>query len=120
MKIPFSKISQNEFKFCINENGVKFEGYLKRIKPTLVECKANLKAQISCLCSRCGAEMSEFMDSELDLILSQGCYENSGKLEDVIEFFGLEVDLGEIIQSEIESFKSDYFYCKNCKNLTKE
>lgn len=61
------------------------------------------------------------MDNDLNLILSDGYYKDKpGELCDVIEFFEGEIDLDEIIQSEIESFKSDYFYCENCRNLIKE
>lgn len=115
MKIEFAKITSNDMKFCLEKDAVKFEGHLRRVNQALVECKSKISGEISCLCSRCGEEMSEFMDSELNLILSDGYYKNSANTLDAIEFFGGEIDLDEIMNSEIESFKSDYFYCKNCK-----
>ena len=52
------------------------------------------------------------------MLLSEGVF-NDERHEslDVMEFFGTEVDLDEILRSETEAFKSDYFYCENCKNL---
>ena len=35
-------------------------------------------------------------------------------LDNVIEFFDGKIDFDEVIQSEVESFKSGYFYCDEC------
>ncbi|WP_298086650.1 hypothetical protein [uncultured Campylobacter sp.] len=53
----------------------------------------------------------------VNLLLSEGVF-NDERHEslDVMEFFGAEVDLDEILRSETEAFKSDYFYCEECKN----
>ncbi len=34
-----------------------------------------------------------------------------------MEFFDGNIDLKEVLESELEAFKSDYFYCEKCKNL---
>ena len=51
-------------------------------------------------------------------IISNGIYKGKEEnLEDVVEFFDGFVNLEEVLTSEIEAFKSDYFYCDKCKNL---
>ncbi|MCD8214026.1 MAG: hypothetical protein LUC34_08310 [Campylobacter sp.] len=58
------------------------------------------------------------MNQEIKLFLSDGVYiDVENELSDTIEFFDGNIDLQEVFKSEIESFKSDYFYCENCKNL---
>ena len=39
------------------------------------------------------------------------------ELSDTVEFFDGNIDLKEVFESELEAFKSDYFYCEKCKNL---
>ena len=41
--------------------------------------------------------------------------ENQANL-DIMEFFNGQIDLDEILQSELEAYKSDYLYCMACKN----
>ena len=63
---------------------------------------------------------SEFLlyDEDVNLILSDGIYKDEEEnLDDAVEFFDGFINLEEVLTSEIEAFKSDYFYCEKCKNL---
>lgn len=58
------------------------------------------------------------INQDVDLLLSDGIYKDAdNEFSDVIEFFDGEMDLDEVFVSEVEAYKSDYFYCENCKNL---
>ncbi|WP_169973462.1 MULTISPECIES: hypothetical protein [unclassified Campylobacter] len=118
MKIAFAKIANNQIPFDIKRENLSFSGNLKRINSNLVECKALISGNMSHNCDRCGEDIILSPKENLNLLISDGIYKDSEeKLEDVIEFFDGYIDLEEILSSEIEAFKSDYFYCKNCENL---
>ncbi len=58
------------------------------------------------------------VDQDVKLVLSDGVYiDKENELSDTMEFFDGNIDLNEVFKSELEAFKSDYFYCENCRNL---
>lgn len=118
MKIAFAKIANNQIPFEIKKEDLKFSGNLKRISQNLIECKAGIKGYLAHNCDRCGEDIKLNLDENLKLIISDGIYKGSEEnLDDVVEFFDGFVDLDEVFISEIEAYKSDYFYCEKCKNL---
>ena len=69
-------------------------------------------------CDRCGCEFKEQFQQNLQFILSDGIYLSDNKDDKiVIEIYDSSIDFDQIIQGEIESFKSDYHICNNCKNI---
>ncbi|ASM35670.1 Uncharacterised protein [Campylobacter sputorum subsp. bubulus] len=116
MKIAFSTINKNDYPFEFKKEDIKLSGNLKKIGANLVNCDAHIKGNLPYICSRCGDDIMLRLDYDLSLILSNGYYKDEdGKLDDVIEFFDGNINLDEIITSEIESYKSDCFYCEKCK-----
>ena len=104
MIIPFSKIANKEINFeLVRNNDLIFSGILKRKDPFLVKC---------------GDEFMLPIDQDVELNLSDGVYKDrENELSDTVEFFDGNIDLKEVFESELEAFKSDYFYCEKCKNL---
>ena len=118
MKIAFAKIANNLIPFEIQKENLNFSGNLKRVNSNIVECKLAIKGDLIHSCDRCGEDITLDLNENLDLLISDGIYKDSEEnLENVIEFFDGHIDLEEIFISEIEAFKSDYFYCEKCKNL---
>lgn len=118
MKIAFAKIANNEIPFELKKEYLKFSGNLKRTSHSLIDCKASINGSLEHTCDRCGDDIALNLDENLKLIISDGIYKGSEEnLDDVVEFFDGFVDLDEVFISEIEAFKSDYFYCEKCKNL---
>nr|WP_315004935.1 hypothetical protein [uncultured Campylobacter sp.] len=117
MKIAFAKISAAPVPFEISQDRLKLSGNLKRKDSKFIECKGEIKGKIPYICDRCGKEFDLEVSESVNLLLSEGVF-NDEKHEslDVMEFFGAEVDVDEILRSEMEAFKSDYFYCEECKN----
>ncbi|MDA3077235.1 DUF177 domain-containing protein [Campylobacter sp. JMF_04 NA10] len=116
MKISFVKITKEPIKFDIQSGGVKFSGELHKSGESLYQCNAQICGAIPYICDRCGSEFELNLDENVDLMLSDGIYKGSDSL-DVIEFFEGSIDIDEILQSEVEAIKSDYFYCDKCKEL---
>lgn len=118
MKIAFAKITNQNLKFDLDDDGLKFSGILKKIDLKSVKCLGEISGILSHICDRCGAEIELSLDQKIDLILSDGIYKDpENELSDAIEFFDESIDLNEVFKSEVEAFKSGYFYCENCKNL---
>ncbi|QPH88542.1 hypothetical protein [Campylobacter concisus] len=119
MIISFSKIANKDISFELagNDNLV-FSGILKRKDPFLVKCQGKIKGNINYICDRCGEVFMLPIDQDVELNLSDGIYKDSeNELSDTMEFFDGNIDLKEVLESELEAFKSDYFYCEKCKNL---
>ncbi|EAU01056.1 MULTISPECIES: hypothetical protein [Campylobacter] len=118
MKIAFAKVANKNIDFELKDKNLNFSGILKRLDPKLVECLGKMKGEISYICDRCGCEMTLPVDQDVKLILSEGIYvDKENELSDTMEFFDGDIDLNEVFKSELEAFKSDYFYCENCRNL---
>lgn len=118
MKISFSKIANNQMPFELNSDGLIFNGELEKINQNLVSCKGRIVGEIAHNCDRCGEDINLKLDEDVNLMLSDGIYKDKEEnLDDAVEFFDGFINLEEVLTSEIEAFKSDYFYCEKCKNL---
>ena len=117
LKIAFAKITTKE-QYCeLAYEGLILKGNLKRKSDNIVLFKANLNGILAHKCDSCGDDININVNENLELILSDGAFKDElGELSDAVEFFDGFIDLSELANSEIQSFKSDYFYCDNCKN----
>lgn len=117
MKIEFKKIPQEKKEFNTSLNSVKIEGTFCKISQSLVKVDAVLLGNTDIDCCRCGiAEVIE-VDEELHLLLSDGVYKKDESEYLVIEVENGLIDFNEIIESELNSIKSDYHICNNCLQL---
>ena len=114
MKIEFKKIPQEKKEFNTSLDSVKIEGTFCRISSSLVKIEASLIGNIEIDCSRCGALDTLVVNEELKLLLSDGIYKGDDEEFLVIEIENSLIDFDEIIQSELNSIRSDYHICKNC------
>ena len=114
MKIEFRKVPQINKELEFDYNSVKIEGTFCRISQSLVKIDAVLKGSTDIDCCRCGVTEEIEVDEELHLLLSDGIYKNDESEYLVIEVENSLIDFDEIIQSEVNSIKSDYLLCKDC------
>jgi len=117
LKIDFRKISNQAKNFELSKDLIKFRGSFSKIKNNLVEINGEIKGNISLVCSRCGCEFDEDLKQELELLVSDGIINHHElKSIDVIEMKDF-LDFDFILNSELESIKSDLCFCANCKDL---
>ena len=116
MKIAFQKIRSQETPFEIKEDSVSFTGTLKFEKRNIIRMIATLDATFDRQCDRCGEEVPFSHKEDLNLAISDGPYEDDANQLDVIEFFDGFIILDDIIESEINLVKSEYFYCDSCQS----
>ncbi len=114
MKIEFKKVPQNPKEVSYEHASVKIEGTFCKISQSLVKIDAVLQGNTDIDCSRCGVSSTILVDEKLDFLLSDGVYSNTESKDLVIEMENSLVDFDEIIQSELDSIKSDYYICDNC------
>ncbi len=120
MQIPFSKIAKNGDKkaFRLAWGEIEFAGELSAAtNSSLVALNGEIKGDLAHRCDLCGEDLVVRLDERIKLFISQGTFKDSeGELSDTVEMFGDQIDLAEILNSEIENIKSDYFYCDSCKS----
>jgi hypothetical protein len=114
MKIEFKKIPQEKKEFNTSLNSVKIEGTFCRISSSLVKIEASLIGNIEIDCSRCGALDTLVVNEELKLLLSDGIYKGDDEEFLVIEIENSLIDFDELIESELNSIRSEYYICKEC------
>ena len=117
MKIEFRKVPQTPKELEVEYNSVKIEGTFCKISQSLVKVDAVLKGSTDIDCCRCGITEVIEVDEELHLLLSDGVYKKDESEYLVIEVENGLIDFNEIIESELNSIKSDYHICNNCLQL---
>jgi uncharacterized metal-binding protein YceD (DUF177 family) len=117
MKIEFRKVPQTPKELVIESNSVKIEGTFCKISQSLVKVDAVLLGNTDIDCCRCGITEIIEVDEELHLLLSDGVYKKDESDYLVIEVENSLIDFDEIIESELNSIKSDYHMCNNCLQL---
>ena len=115
MEISFNKIKQTPIDIDYSNNLAKIIGVIERIDRSLVKLNSNFSAKVNLTCNRCGKDYKKNFNYPLELILSEGKYNNNDKI-DVIEFFNGKIDFDYIIESEIASIEEDYNFCESCSN----
>ncbi len=118
MRVNFKKILATPSNFSIKKEGVEFNGRFKKLSYDMVEIELNLKGSLKHECDGCLDDFILNIDETSKLLVSDGVY--SGDEIDVIESFDSFVDFDKICESELESIKSDYHYCKECEKNFKE
>lgn len=117
MKIEFKKAPQTTKELEYISDSVRIEGTFCKISQSLVKIDAVLKGNTDIDCCRCGITEEIEVDEELHLLISDGIYKNDESEYLVIEVENSLIDFDEIIQSELNSIKSDYHICNDCLQL---
>jgi len=119
MKIEFRKVPLNGTEFEINSNSVKFLGTFSKISSKLAKISANMNGNCDVDCCKCGKIITINMDENIDFLVSDGNYEPNQHNDEefvIIEAQNHILDFDDILHSEMESLKSEYYVCNTCKN----
>jgi hypothetical protein len=122
MKIEFRKVPIETTDFNIKLNSVKFLGNFSKITSKLTKINSKLSGIIKVDCCKCGDDLDTGIDEDINFLISDGIYiknERDDKNLIVIEIENHIIDFNEILHSEIESFKSEYYLCDSCKTNDK-
>ncbi|QKJ24254.1 hypothetical protein ALEK_3043 [Poseidonibacter lekithochrous] len=114
MKIEFKKVPQSPKEFSSVLDSVEISGTFCKISQSLVKIDAVLNGNTTIDCCRCGITDSITINEKANFLLSDGIYQDTESEDLVIEIDNSIIDFDEIIGSEIESIKSDYYLCDKC------
>jgi uncharacterized metal-binding protein YceD (DUF177 family) len=118
MKIAFRKLSSQPLHFEANSDNASFSGDLILKKSNLAQLNGTITGSISIPCDICAEEVEKFLDEEISFYLSDGIFDNNDEELDVVEIDKSIIDVEELLKSEIELIKSDYFCCKSCEGTS--
>ena len=117
MKIGFSKVGTTAIPFDISKGHLNFSGTLVKFSRSLIELEAKITGDIEVACDICAEEFFNSINESVKFHLSDGLSKvENDSLVDIVEIENSMIDLEEILESELELYKSSYFCCKNCKN----
>ena len=117
MKIGFAKVGNKAIPFEITKGNLNFSGTLSKFSRYLIELEAKITGDLEVPCDLCAEAFTDAVNESVKFHLSDGLsrVENES-LEDIVEIEDSMIDLEEILESELELYKSNYFSCENCKN----
>jgi len=115
MKIEFRKIPLNSSEFEIDSNSVKFLGTFCKISSKLAKIEGDIKGKLDVDCCKCGQSFNISLDETIKFLVSDGVYSSEDEENIVIEVENHTLDFNEVLQSELESLKSEYYICDTCK-----
>lgn len=115
MTITCRKIGKTPLDFSFESEGAKIEGILVYKGDSLIALDAKLSGEMSQKCDICCETFQRPLNEKLELLISDGIYtDNTHVVEDIIEVEGGVIQIDDILHSEIELIRSDYFVCENC------
>jgi hypothetical protein len=117
MKVEFRKIPLQDTEFEIFSNSVKFLGTFSKISSKLAKINSKISGNYDVDCCKCGITFDITIDTKIDFLLSDGIYSSEHNDEElvIIEIEDHFLDFNEVLHSEVESLKSEYHVCDNCK-----
>ncbi len=117
MKVVLRRVTKTPLDFEVKLGEMAFKGYLQYHAGKLILLKANLLGSIEKACDTCAEEFKMPINEEIEFFISDGIYKDEDDIElDVVESFDGNVEIEELLNSEIELIKSDYHSCESCKN----
>ncbi|WP_457745146.1 hypothetical protein [Sulfurimonas sp.] len=116
MKVMLRKVTSTPLDFEVKFNEITFKGYLEYYKGKLILLKANIVGPLVTECDICADEFIMKLDENVEFFISDGIYEDDNSISlDVVESLDGNIDIDELLNSEIELIKSDYHSCESCK-----
>jgi uncharacterized metal-binding protein YceD (DUF177 family) len=116
MKIGFNKVGSTAIPFEVSKENLRFTGILEKFSRSLIELEAKITGEVSIPCDLCAEEIIKSLNESVKFRLSDGIYKDDDHEYEIVEIENSMIDLDEILNSEIEMFKSNYFCCENCQN----
>lgn len=117
MKIGFNKVGSTAIPFEISKENLKFSGMLFKYSRSLIQLEAKITGELLIACDLCAEDSMSPINEDVKFYLSDGIYTDADTHEcDIVEVENSMIDLDDILESEIELYKSSYFSCEKCQN----
>ncbi|WP_024954859.1 YceD family protein [Sulfurospirillum arcachonense] len=115
MQIVFKKVPTSGVDFETSIKDIKFYGTANKESKNLVQCIGKIEGTLDYQCDRCGNDFPLHVKEDVKLFASDGVYKSDDDLLDVIEFFDESINFDTMLESELGTLQSDYYYCSTCK-----
>jgi uncharacterized metal-binding protein YceD (DUF177 family) len=116
MKIGFQKVGTQPIPFEISKGKLTFSGTLVKFSRSLIELEAKITGDLIIPCDICAEDFQSPIKESVKFHISDGICKDDDSEYDIIEIDNSIIDLDEILDSEVELLKSNYFSCPNCTN----
>ena len=117
MKIILRRVTKTPLDFEVKSDEITFKGYLEYHGGKLILLKAKLSGFLVKPCDTCAEEFKMPVNEDVSFFISDGIFEDDNSIDlDVVESFSGEVEIEELLHSEMELIKSDYHSCDECKH----
>ncbi len=118
MKVMLRKVTKTPLDFELKSDEITFKGYLQYHHDRLILLDGRLSGFVQTPCDLCAQEFNLHVDEEIQLFISDGVFKDEGNVElDVVESLDGNINLDELLHSEIELVKSDYHRCESCHDI---
>jgi uncharacterized metal-binding protein YceD (DUF177 family) len=118
--IPFKHLNSIPLEFDVVVENTFFKGTLVHKKGKIAELNGTITGSISMPCDLCAENIERVLNEELFFYLSDGIISDNEDELDIVEITTPMIDMEELLASEIELIKSDYFCCSLCEGKTVE
>ena len=115
MKIGFVKVGSTAIPFETSKENLIFTGTLEKFSRSLIELEAKITGEMLISCDKCAEEVVCPLNESVKFRLSDGIYKDDDHEYEIVEIENSMINLEEILDSEIELFKSNYFCCEDCQ-----
>jgi hypothetical protein len=117
MRIVLRKVTKTPLDFEVISDEIAFKGYLEYYNAKLILLKAKISGTLQKSCDICAQDFNLEVNEDVEFFINDGIFEDDGSIElDVVESLDGNVEIEELLNSEIELIKSDYHSCENCKD----
>jgi len=117
VKVVLRRVTKTPLDFEVKSGEIAFKGYLEYYKGKLILLKAKLNGFVMKPCDSCAEEFKLSIDEKVEFYISDGLYEDDESIHlDVVESFNGNVEIEELLHSEMELIKSDYHQCESCES----
>jgi len=119
-QIPFKHLNALPLDFEVKYDNVLFRGNLILKKRNLAQLNGTITGSISLPCDMCAETIEKELNEEVFFYLSDGIPHDNDYDLDVVEIENSSINMDELLASELELIKSDYFCCSNCEGTSVE
>lgn len=113
--IAFKRLNSTPLEFSVTSEHALFNGTLVLKKYNIAELNGTITGTISLPCDQCAQTVEKPLDEEVSFYLSDGIIHGNENDLDVVEIENSMINLDDLMTSELELIKGDYFCCPACE-----
>jgi len=118
--IPFKHLNSIPLEFDVIVGNLTFKGTLVHKKGKIAQLNGTISGIIQMPCDLCAEIIERDLEEELFFYISDGIISENEDELDIVEITTPMIDMEELLNSEVELIKSDYFCCPQCEGKTLE